>query len=349
MIEFSFQYHLFIAYSAADHNTALQLYRVLCSKYEVFLDTESLLPGDCWDEELIKAQQQSLITVVLISPNIDKSYYQQEEIAAAIDLARDKNNQHRIVPIYLNLESKSKNIPYGLRRLHAIYINSNTPIIEVAQKIKRVFFIKYKIHEELKEKGKSKVSPKRTEIKHNKKDDEIISSINLIREVNQKRKDFNLSNISLLYIDVDGLTHINKIFGKEVADEVISVIEKILSKCAYIETRTGEVYEKYYFVRRGEDEFLFCLTEYSLYALSFGGRICDIIKNYDWIAIAPELRVTISVGVIELYCDEDTVDGIIRAYFGSNEAKKLGGNKAIMGPKFLSQKISKNLRDYGSG
>ena len=253
------------------------------------------------------------------------------------------------------------NIPYGLRRLHGIFISNNTPIGEVANKLKRVLLLVYKIHETLREKDANQISLEKVEKNITKKDDKIIDKINSIRKENTQGYNtqnfkylYERDSVSLLYIDVDGLTHINKVFGKQVADEVINIIEKTLSENAYYKviiqhrTRQEEICKEHYFARRGEDEFLFCLKEDDEYSLNFSRKLCDLIKSYNWLSIAPSLRVTISIGVIQLYKNEDTIDGIIRAYFGSNEAKISGGNIAILGPKSLPKKISKNLNDYGS-
>jgi len=41
-----YKYHIFIAHSATDRSVALELYQALSPLYQIFLDSESLLPGD---------------------------------------------------------------------------------------------------------------------------------------------------------------------------------------------------------------------------------------------------------------------------------------------------------------
>lgn len=114
----------FIAHAAADNNTAMELYDILSPNARVFLDSRCLLPGDDWDHALLQAQRKLRITIVMVSSKTEKAYYQREEIAAAIDLARRNNKQHRVVPIYLDgWPIDESPIPYGLRLKHGIALS----------------------------------------------------------------------------------------------------------------------------------------------------------------------------------------------------------------------------------
>lgn len=74
------------------------------------------------------------MTLVLISGSTRDAYYQREEIAAAIELARSDTSNHRIVPVYLgNPSTYSQNVPYGLRLKHSIYEERAGGIPGVAQ------------------------------------------------------------------------------------------------------------------------------------------------------------------------------------------------------------------------
>jgi hypothetical protein len=104
----------------------------------VFLDDENLLPGDDFDKVLAAAQRSSLISVVIVSPNTESAYYQREEIAAALQMAREDPRTHRVVPIYLNGKRiPSGAIPYGLRLKHSLYVPESGDITEVEQRLLR--------------------------------------------------------------------------------------------------------------------------------------------------------------------------------------------------------------------
>jgi hypothetical protein len=130
------RWDFFIAHSGSDKSLAEELYDNLILSSKVFLDCRCLDLGDNWDVELTNAQHNSLITVVLISHNTDESYYEREEIAAAIALSRDKNRNHRVIPIYIGISEDNKYfVPYGLRLKHGINLDSNTSLSEIAIKL----------------------------------------------------------------------------------------------------------------------------------------------------------------------------------------------------------------------
>ena len=121
-------WHFFLAHAGPDKAIAEQLYDQLKADADVFLDSKSIQLGDDWDRVLSTAQRSSLITVVLISSNTENAYYQREEIAAAIALARS-NEKHRVVPVYLNqAASASDNVPYGLRLKHGVVLSDEVTI-----------------------------------------------------------------------------------------------------------------------------------------------------------------------------------------------------------------------------
>lgn len=140
------KWDFFIAHAGADKPAAEELYTLLAPHAQAFLDSRCLLLGDDWDTELAMAQRQSIITVVLISSNTEQAYYQREEIAAAIALARENSNQHRVIPVYLDEESTTNaTIPYGLRLKHGLRLSEglrlsdvSTELLELLPKIARL-------------------------------------------------------------------------------------------------------------------------------------------------------------------------------------------------------------------
>jgi hypothetical protein len=119
----------FLAYSSKDTELAEALYRELTRHHHrVFLDSKSLLPGDDWDRTLAKAQRQSRVTVVLVSANTSAAYYQREEVAAAIAMARAEPDNHRVVPIYVGTTPDRADVPYGLRLKHGIRLDSEQDV-----------------------------------------------------------------------------------------------------------------------------------------------------------------------------------------------------------------------------
>ena len=126
----------FIAHAGADKGKAELLYDLLAHASQVFLDSRCLEVGDDWDTKLAAAQRTSLVTVVLISPKTEHAYYEREEIAAAIALAREADGKHRVVPLYLDsTEAASQAVPYGLRLKHALRLSDTFTLPDAAREL----------------------------------------------------------------------------------------------------------------------------------------------------------------------------------------------------------------------
>jgi TIR domain len=110
-------WHFFIAYSTPDRAAAGALYRRLTQRRaRVFLDTRELTPGTVWGPKLKAALAGSRITIVLISRHTGRAWYQQEEVAIAIALVRQKATAHQVMPVLLQ-GGRLRDVPYGLNRL----------------------------------------------------------------------------------------------------------------------------------------------------------------------------------------------------------------------------------------
>ncbi|MDQ2711132.1 MAG: toll/interleukin-1 receptor domain-containing protein [Acidobacteriota bacterium] len=137
------EWDIFLAHAGADLQHAEQLYEHLQKKHwdvrplKVFLDKRTLKLGDDWDIELATAQQRSRVTVVLISERTETAYYQREEIAAAIAMAREGKTKHRVVPVtVVGASSVNPAIPYGLRLKHGITVADGTGFERAAFELK---------------------------------------------------------------------------------------------------------------------------------------------------------------------------------------------------------------------
>jgi hypothetical protein len=126
----------FIAHAAADSSVAEQLYDLLAAKSRVFLDLRSLTLGDDWDTELRRAQHHSLVTVVLVSSQTEKAYYQRDEIAEAITLARADADKRRVVPVFLDSQAKKNaSLPYGLRIKQGLVLSDELTLKTLAEQL----------------------------------------------------------------------------------------------------------------------------------------------------------------------------------------------------------------------
>jgi hypothetical protein len=126
------RWDFFIAHTGKDKSAAEALFDYLDPHYRVFLDSRCLRLGEDWDSQLRVAQKESAVTLVLVSEDTESAYYQREEIAAAIDLARVADG-HRVVPIFIGTETLPTNVPYGLRLKHGLFVSPDVAWDELAQ------------------------------------------------------------------------------------------------------------------------------------------------------------------------------------------------------------------------
>jgi formylglycine-generating enzyme required for sulfatase activity/3',5'-cyclic AMP phosphodiesterase CpdA len=131
------QYDVFLAHASPDKERARELYGLLKPALRVFLDEESLLPGDDWSVEIPRAQARSRVTAVLVSRATDAAFYEREEIAAAIAMKRARQGGHRVVPVHLDGVPRDPfSAPYGLRVLQGIDATMAGGLSEVANRLK---------------------------------------------------------------------------------------------------------------------------------------------------------------------------------------------------------------------
>jgi hypothetical protein len=73
-------------------------------------------------QKIGEAHKNALLTAVVVSRKTDRAYYQREEIVTAIQRARDRPQDHRVVPIFLeHIEADS--VPYGLNLKHSLRVS----------------------------------------------------------------------------------------------------------------------------------------------------------------------------------------------------------------------------------
>jgi hypothetical protein len=110
---------VFIAHAGADVAAARALAHELDVAHGVpcYLDAERLGGGDRWPTRLKEALASSRVIVVLVSDHSDAAYYQQEEVAIAIALMRDRPDVYRVVPVLVAGATQFEK-PYGTFLLH---------------------------------------------------------------------------------------------------------------------------------------------------------------------------------------------------------------------------------------
>ncbi|MHC4346743.1 MAG: L-histidine N(alpha)-methyltransferase [Planctomycetota bacterium] len=130
------KFDFFIAYAKRDSEVAEKLYNELRAHAAVFFDKHCLTLGDSWDLALVDAVKNSRIIVVLVSEQTKESYFEREEIQAAIRMARRNPRDHRVIPVYIDATIEAhNNFPYGIGILQGLLLRDYKDLSEVAQKL----------------------------------------------------------------------------------------------------------------------------------------------------------------------------------------------------------------------
>lgn len=128
-------YDVFISHSSEDTEAAAALAGQLRSRnLDVFLDVDSLRPGDQWQGALLDAQAAASATVVLVSAGSLQSKSTSEEVELAQRSARDGNSL--LIPIVLG-DLALGAIPEGLQQFQSIRIHERADIGDAAEAVTR--------------------------------------------------------------------------------------------------------------------------------------------------------------------------------------------------------------------
>ena len=130
-----FKWDFFLAHAGADLEAARKLKRELEPPAEVFLDADDISLGQNWDRVLAEAMRSSLIHVIMVSPNTEEAYYQCEEIAIAIQMAREDPHTRRVVPVYLSSQGMPKSVPYGLKTRHGLTVADDKDLTTAKERL----------------------------------------------------------------------------------------------------------------------------------------------------------------------------------------------------------------------
>ncbi len=97
------------------------------------------------------------------------------------------------------------------------------------------------------------------------------------------------TEVACIIADIDSFKEINDTFGHDIGDIVLRQIAQLFAS----KTRSGQLV-----IRYGGDEFVLALSGVNLVgADGFAGRLRHDVSGIDWTAVAPDLHVSVSLGV----------------------------------------------------
>jgi diguanylate cyclase (GGDEF)-like protein len=340
MPQMKFQYDIFLGHGAADSSFAKRLYHYLSARCRVFLDLETLIPGDRWQEEVPKAQKSSLMSVLIISHDSGSSYYEQEEIAAAIELSKDKDSEHRVVPLFLHPPESLRDVPYGLRRIHGIVKKKKTStrmiaegLIDLVEAVKKKYIgVPQTLEEDYLNAEESYLTGDNTRLGDRLDFEKLVNKL-IMRHLRTAYV------ASVVYVDLDDLTKINKWHGESVGDEVIKAVNALFFEATH----------KYPAIKWGTDEFLCCYHNLpNRDVIRLAEQLRRQVREFAWDSLSPGLHVTASCGVAQYKHGEMARDWILRAILGCQAAKRGGGDMVLPGPQYLPQHVNRDYEFYDS-
>lgn len=127
---------------------------------------------------------------------------------------------------------------------------------------------------------------------------------------------------ALAMIDLDHFKQVNDSFSHAVGDEVLRQVARLLS----IATRTHDRLFRY----GGEEFVLLAEDADTVMAARTCLRICQVIRNWNWSRIHPDLHVTLSIGIAHATEGADPVSVMALADERLYEAKNAGRDRIVM-------------------
>ncbi len=129
---------VFLAYAGPDAALAKELYDALRARgLRTFFDRRELRAGEPRDFQLLNAQASARGTVVLLSPNGEREWYQDEAIQRGIELKR--TYKRFLIPLYRGGRPGDANvIPHGVFQLEPLDLPGCGGVEGAAAKIREL-------------------------------------------------------------------------------------------------------------------------------------------------------------------------------------------------------------------
>lgn len=125
--------NVFLSYATDDSAFAKRLGKALIDEgIDVWLDKDSLQPGDDWINVISTAIQKAEIFIPIISKSYVKSNYIDSEIAAAI-AAKSSDPTRKIIPVLIDKNARS---PSFIDQYHYLDLSNNHDFSEGVLKLK---------------------------------------------------------------------------------------------------------------------------------------------------------------------------------------------------------------------
>ncbi|MBY0554449.1 GGDEF domain-containing protein [bacterium] len=136
--------------------------------------------------------------------------------------------------------------------------------------------------------------------------------------------------VSIIMLDIDFFKKINDSYGHDIGDFVLQECVKTLKKVFYKEDEMV--------ARIGGEEFVVVLPNHSIeHAVVRAEEVQKLIRNEAFIQGSIDIRFTVSMGIAQLFEEENSSDWLKRADLALYQSKNSGRNKYTIAGKLLKQ------------
>lgn len=129
-------------------------------------------------------------------------------------------------------------------------------------------------------------------------------------------------SLSIALIDIDNMELLNEIYGREIGDEIIKVLGRIIKKCTNNGIKVG---------RYGEDEFILLFDNHGVMQVI---TVCELIRDSFYnhkIGIMGSEKLSVSIGIATLTDKtKDSIELLIKGKEALKKAKESGKNKTVV-------------------
>jgi diguanylate cyclase (GGDEF)-like protein len=299
-----FTFDVFISYNHVDQNKVNIIAESLREKgLKVWYDKWIIKPGHDIYQQIQIGLELSRNFVLCMSNEVFKSEWASFESSTAI--FRDPmNKERRFIPILL----ENCNLPDTIKRISYIdakelNINTTNEIFESC--------VNKSLHELYTENIENNILLEIIELGN--------SAPRIVKAIKDIGLKCQLKGIEsyLVYMDIDNMTIINKLYTEQIGDLIIKEISKVFNK------QLKPNFAKHW----REDEFIgFILNNTQDKIQKLSDKLCSEINKIKFKNIA-DLEVSVSIGVAKLKRKENPKQCLFRAILATIEAKKNGGNR----------------------
>jgi hypothetical protein len=127
---------IFLIYAKEDLDAARKLTDELKERgFHIWLDVEEIVPGQIWRKAILKALEESRAALVLVSQNLEKKGFVQEELKVALEtLQENEKDVSPVVPVLLG----NAPVPDVLSHIQAVNLSEPGGIERLEEGLKRI-------------------------------------------------------------------------------------------------------------------------------------------------------------------------------------------------------------------